>query len=288
MKITKIFWLFCMIVGICLYAFPIVSTEVIRKETNDYITEFIKKESKTKNHLDKENDPRYQEIYNYNSQIYEEDQAGFKSVASYQKFPISLTGFEDNKFGYIEIPKMDVKLALYLGATDSNLKKGTAILGQTSIPIGGSNTNCVIAGHRGYRGVPFFRDIEKLSKGDVVKIRNPWETLTYKVTGIAVIDPDDRDAVLIQEDKEMVTLSTCHPYRGNGRFRYLVYCTRKGTKPSDKGASTDTRLVKTSTFDIQREQNVRDITGIAILFIVVFVILVKIKRTFVIKKQKRQ
>lgn len=35
-------------------------------------------------------------------------------------------------------------------------------MSQTSLPIGGNNTNCVIAGHRGYGGASYFRYIEKL------------------------------------------------------------------------------------------------------------------------------
>ena len=34
------------------------------------------------------------------------------------------------------------------------------------------------------------------------------------------------DKILIQKEKDMVTLLTCHPYRGHGRYRYVVYCMR--------------------------------------------------------------
>lgn len=38
---------------------------------------------------------------------------------------------------------------------------------QTSMPVGGENTNCVIAAHRGgYHGDAMFRDIEILQPGD--------------------------------------------------------------------------------------------------------------------------
>jgi sortase A len=57
---------------------------------------------------------------------------------------------------------MNVELPLYWGATSEHLAAGAAVLGQTSIPIGGVNTNSVIAGHRGYQGAPYFREIENL------------------------------------------------------------------------------------------------------------------------------
>ena len=97
---------------------------------------------------------------------------------------------------------------------------------QTSIPIGGENTNAVIAGHRGWNGYKYFQDIEQLQAGDLVYIRNIWEELTYRVTEIRIISPDDVAAILIQPGKDMVTLMTCHPPNTGGRYRYLVYCER--------------------------------------------------------------
>ncbi|MCD7806789.1 MAG: class C sortase [Lachnospiraceae bacterium] len=147
---------------------------------------------------------------------------------SYEQEPIRLSDYylENNIAGYIQIPDMEVTLPLYLGANADNLKSGAAVLSQTSMPIGGASTNCVIAGHRGYSGMAFFRDIEKLTYGSVVYITNPWETLTYRVTGMRLVEPDDVDSVLIQEGKDMVTLITCHPYMSGGQYRYLVYCQR--------------------------------------------------------------
>ena len=99
-------------------------------------------------------------------------------------------------------------------------------MGQTSIPIGGANTNSVIAGHRGYKGVAMFRNIESIQIGDYVYITNPWEKLTYQAVEISVINPNDTEAVKIQEGKDMITLLTCHPYRSGGKYRYLVFCER--------------------------------------------------------------
>ena len=59
---------------------------------------------------------------------------------------------------------MNVKLPLYLGATLENLRKGAAVMGETSLSLGTKDSNCVIAAHRGYQGIPYFREIEKLEK----------------------------------------------------------------------------------------------------------------------------
>ena len=187
---------------------------------NQTVKELTQRRSKRK-----QDDLLYQKAVCYNRKIFKEKQAGLKDVFSYRSAPIVLRN-EKNTFGYIKIPKMKQKLPLYLGATMENMRKGAAIMGQTSLPVGQKDSNCVIAAHRGYRGIPYFRDIEQLKTGDQVIIRNPWERLDYRVTKIKVIDPYDMDKILIQKEKDMVTLLTCHPYRGHGRYRYVVYCMR--------------------------------------------------------------
>lgn len=65
-----------------------------------------------------------------------------------------------------------------------------------------------------------------LEPGDEVYITNIWETLTYRVTDIRIVNPNEIDAILIQSGKDMITLLTCHPYGSGGLYRYLVYCKR--------------------------------------------------------------
>ena len=89
-----------------------------------------------------------------------------------------------------------------------------------------SNTNAVIAGHRGRNGYKYFQDIEALEVGDEVYITTLWDTLTYSVTEIKIIEPGDIDSIKIQQGRDLVTLLTCHPYASGGKYRYLVFCER--------------------------------------------------------------
>ena len=50
------------------------------------------------------------------------------------------------------VPRLNLDLPVYLGASTANMARGGALLGQTSMPLGGANTNTVIAAHRGYYG----------------------------------------------------------------------------------------------------------------------------------------
>lgn len=170
----------------------------------------------------------YRSIQTYNEWLVKIDQGNLTNSVSMAIVPFTMTdyGLTDEVFGVLRIPTMDLEMPIYLGANDENMAAGAAVLTQTSIPIGGENTNAVIAGHRGWNGYPYFLDIENLQVGDLVYIKNIWEELTYKVTAIRIVYPDDIDAILIQPGKDMVTLLTCHPPNTGGRYRYLVYCER--------------------------------------------------------------
>ena len=164
----------------------------------------------------------------YNQQIWEEKQAGLCDPWSYEQpsFTLGDYGLEDEVFGVITIPRLQLEMPIYLGATYKHMADGAAHLSQTSLPIGGENTNCVIAGHRGWGGASYFRYITELEAGDEVIITNLWGELRYTVTETKIIDPNDVEEILIQQDRELLTLLTCHPYASGGKYRYVVYCER--------------------------------------------------------------
>lgn len=221
-------------------------------------------------------DNLWEQVQAYNLELWENGQADFCDAWAVTQAP-SIEGLEDGIFGYIEIPAMDVTLPLYVGASAKNLAKGAAILGATSLPVGGENTNCVIAAHRGYRGIPFFREIEKLGVGGAVYITNPWGTLGYRVESIDIISPVGSGKVMIQEGKDMVTLVTCHPYRSHGKYRYAVYCVRDDSVlvtdiqfsggAGDAITASDGNIYPASQSDIDRERLFRYVCGVALIII---------------------
>ena len=286
-KFLNVFGIILICAGLNIFFWPSLMTGVQFAETQVFVRTFQEmygRNSQTENGsradeaLSFEDDSLYREIQDYNQSIYENDQEGFRDPWSYEQAPVSLEGLEDGIFGYIEIPALGQTLPLYIGASMDNMNKGAAILGQTSIPIGGTNTNSVIAGHRGWAGKPYFKEIENISPGDQVYITNPWETLVYTVCGIDIIDPYDNDAVKIQAGRDMVTLLTCHPYASGGQYRYLVYCTRDMGEAEDKEEETqalkgtygesivasDGTVYESSEYEINREIFIRR-TGIAVL-----------------------
>ena len=170
----------------------------------------------------------YKDMLAYNKNLYLSGQSDLKDPFSYQQSSFDLTayGFENNVVGYIDLPTIDIRLPILLGATNKNMLYGAVHLSQTSLPIGGKNTNCVLAAHRGTinRGL-MFRNIHLLKPGDKIYITNFRETLTYEVSEIRIIAPDDVKEILIQKGRDLVTLLSCNPL-GQHYQRIAVFCER--------------------------------------------------------------
>lgn len=233
--ITLIALLF--LAGLTAFLYPYIQKKVVDTALREDAREFIDRVTEelwqeTPKEQATPSEPPHKELLAamqaYNEQIYLEEQKGLCDPWSYQQpsFTLADYGLENEMFGTISIPKLELELPLYLGATEENLAAGAAQLSQTSIPIGGVNTNAVIAGHRGWGGASYFRYITDLEIGDEVILTNLWGTLVYRVVDTDTIEPNEVNKVLIQPGKDMVTLLTCHPYASGGKQRYLVFCER--------------------------------------------------------------
>lgn len=212
------------IIGAYLFVYPYFNCWQVSSEAKKSINEFAEQKEE---HADIRNDELFKMMTNYNEKLFQEGQNTINDVWTFEQneFIIGDTDYKNDIVATIKIPKMNLEMPIYLGASTRNMSKGITLLANTSLPIGGTNTNCVLAGHRGYRGIPFFRDIENLQIGDVVTIENYWEELKYIVSDIEIILPSETEKILIQEGKDVLTLVTCHPYRHNYQ-RYVVYCIR--------------------------------------------------------------
>ena len=221
LHVRKIIGIVLIICGVLAVLIPALQAMKTDRESKAVIREF------QENGLDTDGKELFlEQIIQYNQEIFENHQKDFSNEETVAHRPEQLQEMETDLFGILEIPAMDCQLPLYLGASAENMGQGAAVLGGTSIPIGGINTNSVIAGHRGWKKRKFFKEIEKLDLGDKIYVTNPWETLCYRVERIEVIEPSDSEKVKIQQEKDMITLITCHPYRSGGRYRYVVYCER--------------------------------------------------------------
>lgn len=130
-----------------------------------------------------------------------------------------------NVLGILSIPRINLVYPIYDGATYENLLDGVARIEGTSYPVGGLNTNSVIAGHNGLVGRTYFSHIKKLVAGDLIHIQNRQEKLTYSVYSTKIIEPNDTAALAPIPGQDTVTLLTC-TWPPPGTHRYLIYAQR--------------------------------------------------------------
>ena len=212
------------VAGICVMLWPVFTGNRLQSSAATAVQEFFAERN--------EPEQQYPELLaalqEYNQRIYAEKQCNLVDLEACEEPAADLTayGIEDEIIGVLEIPTMELTMPVYLGASDDHLAAGAAVLGNTSAPIGGNSTNCVIAGHRGWKGADYFRHIDRLAVGDTVTLTNLWETLTYTVADIRIIQPHQIERIKIQSNRDLLTLLTCHPYASGGRQRFVVYCER--------------------------------------------------------------
>ena len=189
----------------------------------------------------------YEKAKAYNELLMKNGQDGMRSRADVESFALSALdfGYSENLIGTLEIPRMEIELGLYLGADGENMAKGAAVFGMTSLPLGGDSENTAIAGHRGWRGSPMFRDIQLLQMDDPIYITTPWDTLTYRVCEIRIVTPEDNSWCRIQPGRTLISLMTCHPY-GQNYQRYIVFAE---LSPEDKPSEEAIRAENAASYD---------------------------------------
>ena len=166
------------------------------KDYNDQLTENVGLTDPFENKLD-END-QYQTLLNFTT---------------------------EGVMGYIEIPKINVLLPIYHGVSSNVLSKGIGHLPETSLPVGGESTHCVLAGHSGMSSARLFTDLPKLEDGDVFYLHIYNKTLTYTVGQVKKVLPTDTSDLTIVDGEDYVTLVTCVPIAVNSH-RLLIRGTR--------------------------------------------------------------
>ena len=187
----------------------------------------------------------------------------------------SVLSVDDNgMMGYITIPELRLKLAIYHGVDESVLQVGIGHIEGSSLPVGGESTHCVISGHRGLPSAKLFTDIDKLELGDVFMLHVYDEVLTYEVDQILIVEPEDYSALAIEEGKDYCTLVTCTPY-GINTHRLLVRGHRIENRVID-GTRVTSDAIKVNKYLV--------IAGISILLLVVYCLAVLIIKLY---KKKR-
>ena len=127
----------------------------------------------------------------------------------------------DGTMGYVEIPKIDIKVPIYHTVSDEVLQKAAGHLEGSSLPVGGKDTHTVVSAHRGLPSAALFTDLDRLEEGDHFLFYILDEVLCYEVDQITIVEPDETDALAVEPGQDYATLLTCTPY-GVNSHRMLV------------------------------------------------------------------
>ncbi len=179
----------------------------------------------------------------------------------------------DGVMGYLTIPKINLRLAVYHGTEEQVLQTGVGHMNGTKLPIGGENNHTVLSAHRGLPSAKLFTDIDQLEPGDLFYLHILNEDLAYEVDRILpMVDKDNYDALeealKIEEGQDQVTLFTCTPY-GVNSHRLLV---RGHRVPYSGELDTAPTPVESMVQAIQNYYMLYLLLGLSVTVLVIFVL----------------
>ena len=219
-----------LVVGLSLMLYPSLSNWWNEAHQSRAIAAYSQEVSK----LDENRyDELWQQAWEYNRSLVGRENAYLlddSQKAEYERL-LDVSGM--GIMGYIEIPSINVSLPIYHGTEESVLQVAVGHLEWTSLPVGGESTHCVLSGHRGLPSAKLFTDLDRLVVGDRFRLGVLDQVLTYEVDQILIVEPQDTEALLIEEGKDLCTLVTCTPY-GINTHRLLVRGHRVETEKDAK------------------------------------------------------
>lgn len=163
-----------------------------------------------------------------------------------ERYDAELNVFQNGIMGSLEIPKISLKLPIYHGTQEEILAGGIGHLPESSLPVGGENSHCVLTGHRGLPGAQLFTRLDELDEEDVFWVNINNRKLCYRVCDINVVKPEEVEVLQMQEGRDLVSLVTCTPY-GINTHRLVV----TGERISEnEAASSEMEVQSVSTRDL--------------------------------------
>ena len=238
-----------------------------------------------------ENSPEIKELQ-HQAEIYNNALAGnYDGTEEIWDYEDQLVLEDSDVMAYLEIPSLDIKMSVYHGSSSEVLAAGVGHLADTSLPVGGASTHCVLTAHSGMRNMKAFDNLRFMEIGDLFAITTLGKQYVYEVYKIETVLPDETESLSIVEGEDLVTLVTCTPY-GINDHRLLVHAKRTNRtldSVSDENSGTDiTENDQNSITDLLFE-NMRLIPVVAVgLGIVITVIIVIIKSVRKKKKEGRK
>lgn len=226
-KIRVIFCVIIFMTGLGIASYPFISNMVAQRHASQVVKDYetnVEEMDEEKIDAMKEAAKKYNEQLSNVVSVDDENENNEQGESYADLLNIG------ESLGYITIPKINVNLPIYNGTSQDVLSKGVGHMEQSSYPLGGESTHCVLTGHRGLPSAVLFTDLDKLEIGDEFYLHVLDEILAYKVDQIKVVEPNESGDLEIIDGKDYCTLVTCTPYAINSH-RLLV----RGERTEYKG-----------------------------------------------------
>mgnify|MGYP000342618846 CR=1 FL=1 len=201
------------IAGLLLCAYPLIASVMDQNYQQSMIKTYQSEMNQTS---DAKVQEAKKEAIQYNEMLWQANgiivgnmEQGILGEENYQK-QLNLSG--TGMMGTISIPKINVNLPIYHGVEEEVLVNGVGHLPESSLPVGGENTHCILTGHRGIPNAKLFTRLDEMETGDLFFLTVCGEKLAYQVSEIDIIHPEDVEGLGIQAEKDLVSLITCTPY----------------------------------------------------------------------------
>ena len=209
-RLPLVFMFLVLVAGISILGYPMVSdwlsVYTAKVEIADY-TAAVEQEDTS------QLDAMWKQAQEYNEAL---NGSSGTSVASYDEL-LAVT----DAIGYLEIPKIGVYMPIYHGIDTEVLEKEIGHMPDTSLPVGGKSTHCVLSGHTGLPAAKILTDLDQMEEGDIFILNVLGRKLAYEVDQIRVVLPEEMSDLEVIEGKDLCTLVTCTPY-GINTHRLLV------------------------------------------------------------------
>ncbi|KMJ59301.1 hypothetical protein AB685_08245 [Bacillus sp. LL01] len=129
----------------------------------------------------------------------------------------SVTVEKGEEIGEVFFPDLEVGMPVFHGVSEEELVKGIGHVPGTRLP--GEGGHIVLSGHRD----TVFRRLEELEVGDKIVLWFGGGVYTYKIGRIRIVDKEDT-SVVVPRPREMLTITTCFPFRfiGSAPERYVM------------------------------------------------------------------
>lgn len=212
-KQRKIWDKIIFLIGLILVSYPLASSIIERQHQKDAVATYqgsveAESESQIRDALTR--------ALEYNNMLFQTQGASIADLQDgilsddYYESLLNLTG--TGIMGSIEIPKINVDIPIYHGTSDEVLSTGVGHLQDSSLPVGGNNSRCILTGHRGLPNSKLFTRLDELEIDDLFFISTCGEVLAYRITDIKIMEPEEAEMLGILPEKDLCTLITCTPY----------------------------------------------------------------------------